>query len=477
MGRYRRSVDLASALSVAAAIRSREVSPLEVLDACLARVDAVNDRVNAVIWRDDEQARAKARVATDAITATDPADLPPFHGVPIPIKDLTPVEGWPTTYGSAAGPEGPSTETELVVTALQRAGFVLAGRTNTPEFGPITVTENLRYGATRNPWNLDHTPGGSSGGAAAAVAAEMFPIAHANDGGGSIRVPASCCGLVGLKPSRGRVPSLVTSWEGGSVEGVVTRTVADSAAVLDVISGPDPLCWYNAPAPLRPFAAEPGTPPGPLRVGMVERPPLDLPIDDECVVAVRAAAAALSDLGHDVVPAPVEMPDDAVAAFLNVVNSGLADYDDIDWSRTEPHVQANRAAAQAVDSLTYVSSVHQIQRHTRDMVSRWGTEFDILLTPTLAILPPKVGEVLAAVHAQPEAPALPVFQMAIFNAWFNMSGQPAVSLPLHMSPDGLPVGVQLVGGPWGEAQLLRLAGQLEQARPWAHRRAGLTTSA
>jgi amidase len=459
-------MDLSSALSVAAAIRAKEVSPLEVLDACLARVDAVNDRVNAIIWRDDNQARAAALVAGEAVLSGE--DLAPFHGVPIPIKDLTPVEGWPTTFGSWGAPQGPSKESELVVLALQKAGFLPACRTNTPEFGPITVAENTRYGATRNPWNLDHTPGGSSGGAGAAVAAGMFPIAHANDGGGSIRIPASCCGLVGLKPSRGRVPALFTPWEGAAVEGVVTRTVADAAAVLDVISGRDPLCWYNAPDPSRPFAAEVGAAPGRLRIGLVEQPPLGLPMDAECLRAVQRTAVALEGLGHAVEVVPLELPDEALLAFLSIVNSGLADYQDIDWSRTEPHIQANRAAAQRIDSLTYVAAVHTLQRFSRTFVPRWGAEFDVMLTPTLSILPPTVG-VLAEVHADPENTSMTVFQMALFNAFFNITGQPAISLPLEQSTTGLPIGVQLVAGPWQEALLVRLAAQLEVAQPWDQR--------
>src|SRR6202041_1274030 len=185
---------------------------------------------NAIVWRNDDEARAAAKRAADEVVHGDVAELPPFHGVPIPIKDLTPVAGWPLTFGSSAGPAGVARESALVVKAFERAGFVLAGLTNVPEFGAITVTENLRYGVCRNPWDLDRTPGGSSGGAGAATAAGMFPVAHANDGGGSIRIPASCCGLVGLKVSRGRIPTLVNSWEGGAVEGVVTRDVADTAA-------------------------------------------------------------------------------------------------------------------------------------------------------------------------------------------------------------------------------------------------------
>ncbi len=242
-------------------------SPVEVLDACLAQVDKLNPALNAVIWRNDDEARAEAQALADAIgLASGVVDPGPFAGVPIPIKDLTPVESWPVTYGSFGAPEGTSEEGELVTELLRAAGFVLCGRTNTPEFGPLTVAENTRYGITRNPWDPARSPGGSSGGAAAVVASGMFPVAHASDGGGSIRIPASCCGLVGLKPSRARVPARAPGWFGMAVEGVVCRTVADAAAILDCISGPDLLSWENAPAPERPYAAEVGAS---TRVGCV----------------------------------------------------------------------------------------------------------------------------------------------------------------------------------------------------------------
>src|SRR5437588_1527733 len=259
------------ALSLAAALRKRELSAVELLDACLAAVDERNPQLNAVTWRNDEEARAAAADADRRLAAGEDA---PFLGVPIPIKDLTPVAGWPVTYGSHGAPEGPSEQSELVVDAMQRAGFVLCGRTNTPAFGVITAAENARHGISRNPWDPERTPGGSSGGAAGAVAGGMFPIAHANDGGGSIRIPASYCGLVGLKPSRGRVPRLAQSWLGAVVEGVVSSTVADSAVVLDAIAGPDPLAWYNAPVPARPFADEVGASPAPMRIGLMASPPL-----------------------------------------------------------------------------------------------------------------------------------------------------------------------------------------------------------
>lgn len=461
----------ATARSLAAAIKDRRISPVELLDASLARIDEVDDRVNAIVWRNDDDARRLAKKAADEVVHREKNDLPPFHGVPIPIKDLTPVAGWPVTYGSWAASDKPSDESELIVGAFQKAGFILTARTNTPELGPVTVAENDRYGITRNPWDLDHTPGGSSGGAGAAVAAGMFSVAHGNDGGGSIRIPSSCCGLVGLKVSRGRIPTRVNSWEGGSVEGFLTRDVADTAAILDVTCGPDLGQWYNAPAPSRLFVDEVGAEPGKLRIGLLDEPPLRLTLDEDCAVAAREAAAALETLGHHVDEVSYEVPDEFMAAFLKVVNSGLADYD-VDWTKVEPHIRVNRAAALAVDSLAYVQGVHDLQRFTRQITAQWGRDFDVLLTPTMTILPPRAGEVLAAVHAGAETglPAMQVFQMAVLTSGFNMTGQPAISVPTHMTPAGIPVGVQLVGGPWDEVTILRLAAQLEQELPWAERR-------
>jgi amidase len=278
--------------------------------------------------------------------------------------------------------------------------------------------------------------------------------------------------LVGLKVSRGRVPTLVNSWEGGVVEGVVTRDVADTAAILDATCGPDPGQWYNAPAPDRPFIDEVGADPGRLRVALVELAPLGLSLDPACADAIRQAGVALEKLGHIVEPVAFEVPEEFIPAFLNVVNTGLANYTDVDWDRAEPHIQANRAAALAVDSLTYVQSVHTLQRATRQISSRWGREFDVMVSPTMTIEPPRAGEILAAVHAGASSggPALQVLQMAVLTSAFNMTGQPAMSVPTHMSPGGVPVGVQLVGEPWGEATILRVAAQLEAALPWAGRR-------
>ncbi len=463
------------ALGLAAALRARELSALELLEACLAAVDERDGQINAITWRNDEQARAAAAEADSRLAAGDKA---PFLGVPIPIKDLTPVAGWPVTYGSNGAPEGPSAESELVVDALVEAGFVLCARTNTPAFGVITAAENSRYGITRNPWDTVRSPGGSSGGAAAAVAAGMFPIAHANDGGGSIRIPAAYCGLVGLKPSRGRVPRLAQSWLGAVVEGVVSHTVADAAVVLDAIAGPDPLAWYNAPVPLRPFAEQTGTPPGTLRIGLMAQAPLGIPTDPACTAAARAAAAALEGLGHSV--DEVEVPtisEEMVPPFIALTQGGLADYEGVDWSQTEPHIAHQRQLAGETGAYDYVLAARQLELLSRRELVRWGRDFDMLLTPTSAILPPQAGAILEAQHAAPDQPVLDVVASVSFTAFGNVSGLPAVSLPLHWSEEGVPVGVQLTAGPWQEASLISLAAQLEQAMPWSQRHPPLATAA
>jgi amidase len=469
------------ALELAAALRRRELSAVELLDACLAAVDELDPRLNAVIWRNDDDARAAAAEADRRLAADDRSDeaaRAPFLGVPLPIKDLTPVAGWPVSYGSRGAPAEVSEESELVVDAFVRAGFVLCGRTNTPEFGVMTVAENSRYGITRNPWDPTRSPGGSSGGAAAAVAGGMFPIAHANDGGGSIRIPASYCGLVGFKPSRGRVPRLAQSWLGAVVEGVVARTVADSAAVLDAIAGPDPLAWYNAPAPARPFAQELDAPPGRLRIGLMAQAPLGMPTDESCTAAARAAATMLEELGHTV--EEVEVPtisEEMVPPFIVLTQAGLADYEGVDWSAVEPHIAHQRRASGELGGYDYVLAARTLELLSRRELVRWGRDFDMLLTPTSAILPPQAGAVMAAQHAAPDQPVLDVVASVAFTAFGNVAGLPAVSLPLHWGEEGLPVGVQLTAGPWQDASLIALAAQLERARPWSDRRPQLAHAA
>jgi amidase len=457
-----------SAVDLAAALRARELSAVELLDACLAAVDERNPELNAMVWRDDEAARAAARDADSRLTAGDDA---PFLGVPIPIKDLTAVAGWPLTYGSKGAPAGVSEESELVVESLRAAGFVLCGRTNTPEFGTITVAENDRFGPSRNPWDSSRSPGGSSGGAAAAVAGGMFPIAHANDGGGSIRIPSAYCGLVGLKSSRGRIPRRAQAWMGAVVEGVTTRTVADAATVLDLTAGPDPLAWNNAIPPARPFAEELTAAPGKLRIGLMAQAPLGIPTAQDCVDATRDVAALLEELGHEV--SEVEVPTisaELVPAFTVMAAAGLADYEGVDWDLVEPHNRHSyEAASSEISAYDYVVAAQALEKLSRQEVARWGRDFDVLLTPTSAILPPLVGSVLEAQHAAPEVATFDVVASVVFAAFGNVTGLPAISLPLYWTEERVPVGTMLTGAPFDEATLIRLGAQLEAARPWAER--------
>ena len=460
-----------SALELAAALRARELSSVELLDACLAAVEARNPELNAIVWRNAEQARAAALEADRRLTDGDHA---PFLGIPLPIKDLTPVAGWPITYGSKGAPAGTSEQSELVVDSLARAGFVLCARTNTPEFGIITVTENSRHGITRNPWDPALSPGGSSGGAGACVAGGMFALAHANDGGGSIRIPASYCGLVGLKTSRGRIPRLAQSWLGAVVEGVLTRTVADSAAVLDVLAAPDNLAWYNAPPAADTFAQQMSEQPGSLRIGLMAAAPLAIPTDDACSSAARATASALEGLGHSVEEVAVPtVSEEMIGPFIVLTQGGLADYEGVDWSAVEPHVAHQRKLAAETSAYDYALAARKLELLSRREVARWGRDFDVLLTPTSATLPPPAGEVLRAQHAAPGEPLPAVVASVSFTAFGNVTGLPAVSLPLRATESGVPVGVQLTAGPWQEATLLRLARELEEALPWAERRPAL----
>jgi amidase len=462
-----------SALEWAAAIKAKDVSPVEVADLYLARIDTLDPELNAFAHQDPDRVRADAAAATDAVAAaTDAADLPPFLGVPLPIKNLNPVAGWPCTYGSKGASTAPRAESDPIVDRFVDAGFVLLGMTNSPEFGTISFTESDAHGITRNPWDPARTPGGSSGGAAAAVAAGMAPIAHASDGGGSIRIPASCCGLVGHKPSRGRVPNEFIELEGFVSEHVVARTVAESAALLDVLGVVDPLVFFSAPQPPKPYAALALEAPPRLRVGFTTTPAIDVPVDPACVAAVEEACAALAAAGHDVFEATLALPDtDAfLAAFTEVWNTGSA------WSpierpdEMEPINAALAALARDVDSLAFTTSVRETQRLARPLIANFGRDIDVLLTPTMAVLPPEVGSWRAGTDVDPVMGLFNCVPMAAFTAVWNVCGLPAISVPTSVdAATGLPVGVQVVAPAWRDDLCLQLAAQLEQALPWADR--------
>jgi amidase len=392
----------------------------------------------------------------------------PFSGVPLPIKDLTDTEGIRTTRSSRAFAEHVPDFDAAVVRRLRAAGFLVIGKTNTPEFGLIPLTHSELNGTCRNPWDLSRTPGGSSGGAGAAIAAGLAPAAHGSDGGGSIRIPASCCGLYGLKPSRGRVsPAPYGDLYGLSSSGSITRTVADTAALLDVMAGNEPGDPYLCPPPERPFAHEVGAEPGQLRIAVTTTPPLDAEVDPACATAAGEAAELLASLGHELVEASPPWRSEELMELFTVVWQTIPPlYGAEARAQFGPMAAALADAADAVSSPDYLLAVARLQGLARQVVSFWN-DFDLVLTPTLA-LPPPPADWLA--DADPWTQFREHGRFTPFTPIVNLTGQPAASLPLHWSDGGLPVGVQLIGRPGDEATILRVSGQLEQARPWIDRR-------
>jgi amidase len=447
-------------------VRAGEVSPVELVELYLERIDRLDSQLQSFVTVTGERALEEARAAEQALS-DGRDDLPPFHGVPISIKDLTPTAGVRTTYSCTALANNVPRVDVAVVTRLKAAGFVLLGKTNTPEFGTIPVTESALNGACRNPWDTDRTPGGSSGGAAAALAAGLCPVSEGSDGGGSIRIPASCCGVYGLKPSRGRISNApYTSVDGLGTSGPISRTVADAAAFLDVTAGPehgDPW-WMSAPA--RPFSAAVSDDPGRLRVGLSLRPPAGISVDPACVEAARDAAGLFADLGHQVDEIDLDLQDEELQRLFAVVwQTAPSLYPVDDPTVLSPLNRMLLEAARSTPSTTYVQAVFRLRTAARRFAALWE-EIDILLTPTLALPPVPVGWLG---EEGPQVEFARSAQFTPFTAIANITGQPAASLPLRWS-DGLPIGVQIVGPPAGDALVLQLSAQAEASRPWADRR-------
>ena len=457
-------------------VRAGEVTPAELVDAAIARIEKLNPQLNAVIHRLDDKAAA---------AAIDPA-LPdgPFRGVPSLVKDgVCHTAGDPFHCGMQVLKDvdwHEDTDTWLAQ-RYRAAGFVFVGKTNLPELASSVTTEPLAYGATHNPWSPEHSPGGSSGGAAAAVAAGIVAAAHGNDMGGSIRVPSSACGLVGLKPTRGRTtlgPDFGEFWGPLTHEHALTRTVRDSAAILDAVAGPRPGDPYTAPAPSRPYASEVGADTGRLRIGTVITGVDGAEVHPECVAAVEATAKALEDLGHDVGAAKVDALQTPDTGFLGIYGSAIAR--DLDrWgerigrtltpSDLDPMNAVTAELGRSISGPQYVAATEAANDFSRRIASWWSGGDDVLVTPTMPHPPFRLGEV--APDTDDVMAALPRMGAAcMFTMPFNMTGQPAISLPLHWTADGLPVGVQFVAAYGREDVLIRLAAQLEQAKPWAGRR-------
>ncbi|MFJ2562790.1 amidase [Streptomyces sp. NPDC088770] len=464
-----------TAVELAAAIRRKEVSPVEVADCYLRRMDELDPRLNAFCHRADDDVRKAAADAADVVArAASPDDLPPFHGVPLPVKDLLDVAGWPTTYGSAGADRTPAAASDPVVRRFVDAGFVLLGKTTTSEFGALPFTESEALGISRNPWDPDRTPGGSSSGAGAAVAAGMTPIAHAEDGGGSIRIPASCNGLVGLKPTRGLVARATVAGEGLATSGVITRSVADTAAALDVLVRHDPAAWWSPPTPRESFAAATTADArAGLRIGVLtDSPVAGIDVDPACTAAVDLTLRTLESAGHHIVDARLPLPstDEFVGAFTTLWNVGGAGIPLPDPHRIEPHNRALRDAARSTDSWAYAEAVTKTQQLSRRVVEGFIAGFDLLITPTMACLPPPIGAWRAGTEDDPPAALRNSYPMGVFTSLFNVTGQPAISLPVHHDlATGLPVGVQIVAAPWREDLLLQVGHLLEQALLWNDR--------
>jgi len=454
-------------------VRSGEASPKELVEAAIARIEALNPQLDAVIRPRFDAARQEAA-----------GDIPdgPFRGVPFLLKDLgAHVAGEPTAHGLRALHEVKRPVTSYLAERFRAAGFITLGRTNVPELGTTVTTEPRGFPPARNPWNPEHSTGGSSGGSAAAVASGMVAAAHANDGGGSIRIPASECGLVGLKPTRARVsqgPETGEAWAGGTIDGAVTRTVRDAAAILDAISTPMTGEPYYAPPLPGPLRDEVGREPGALRIGFVEGPGgvegyLDHP---ECRAAVAGAVKLLESLGHKVdQAAPEAMYEEEFGRFFPVVIAADTEKELREFEQLlgrpladdelEPRNLLYRQWGASITAVDYLNARAWLGAWVRRM-AEWWTSYDVLVTPTVGAPPPRLGWFTE----DPAAEGQRIVSFIPYTAQFNMTGQPAVSLPLHWSADGLPVGVQLVAAYGREDLLVRLASQLEQAAPWADRR-------
>jgi len=457
----------------AALVRAGEVTAVELVEAAVMRIEALNGTLNAVVTEMFDDALARARRGIDG----------PLAGVPYLLKDLV-VEsaGVRFTEGSRFLRDNVSTFDSELVVRLRRAGLVVLGKTNTPEFGMLPACEPRLHGATKNPWNVTRSTSGSSGGSAAAVASGMVPAAHANDLGGSIRYPASACGLFGLKPTRGRNPfgpEYGDVVSGFAVEHALTRTVRDSAAILDATAGPDLGGPYWAPPPARPFSEEVGADPGRLRIGFTARTPEGPMGHPDCVAALDDAVALCDSLGHDLVeaelPAITEEVGAAIGTGISAATAWIAQY----WIRhvgrepevdeLEPQTRALWEEGERVSAADYLLAIGVLQRYSRQ-VAALLTDVDVLLTPTLSSPPLPLGEMVSTDDDPMRAYAAAGTTVRYAGVVANITGNPAMSVPLWRNADDLPIGVHFLGPFGDEATLFRLASQLEAARPWALRR-------
>lgn len=460
-------------LGLAELVRRREVKPEELVQVALSAIEAVNPALNAVIGLVEGETRA---------TLAKPLPEGPFTGVPFLLKDLVlHMAGVPTDMGSRLFKGMVAPHDTTLMARYRRAGLIPLGRTNAPELGFNATTEPVLHGPTRNPWNPEFSPGGSSGGSAAAVSAGMVPVAYANDGAGSIRIPASLCGVFGLKPTRGRTPAgpdVAEGLNGLGVEHVLSRSVRDSAAMLDATQGPDVGDRYSIRTPERPYVEEVTREPGRLRIAVTWETGSRVAVSPECVAAVEAAAKLCRELGHEVVEAKPTFRSEALVSALSTIwSSGTAAWVDVGGAmmgRTpgpdvlEASVWATVLKGRELKAMD-LQRAFAIMNHISREVGRFFLQYDALLTPTLPHAPFRLGVLNSNAPTTADAWMQHAFGYCAFTAPFSLTGQPAMSVPLHWSAEGLPVGVQFVGRFEDEATLFRLAGQLERAQPWAQR--------
>jgi amidase len=478
-------------LGLAELVRNKEAKPSELVEEAISRIERINPQLNAVIYKMYEMARKAAD-----------GDLPdgPFKGVPFLMMDiLMAYAGVPLTMGSRFFKDFvPDHDSELVK-RFKATGIIVVGKTNTPEFGLVPVTEPELFGPTNNPWDLSRTPGGSSGGSAAAVSARMVPLAHASDGGGSIRMPASCCSVFGLKPTRGRNPigpDFGEAWRGLVCDHVLTRSVRDSAAMLDATAGPDIGAPYCAVPPSRPFLSEVDTDPGKLRIAFTSKPFLGATVHEDCKKGLESTVGLCQDLGHEVIEAEPQIDGKGFAkAFLTIVcveTKATIEEAEVLLKRKasfkdfEPSTWALSLLGKQCRAPEFSRALNVAQVIARQ-IGEFFTKYDVLLTPTLAMPPVETGELqptgmravamklLGSLNAGGlinmmsgiGALAEHVFGFMPYTPLFNVTGQPAMSVPLYWNNEGLPIGMQFVGRYGDEATLFRLASQLEKARPWS----------
>jgi amidase len=489
--------DRYDALGLAKLVKNREVTPGQLCEEAIARIEAINPKLNAVILKLFDQARN---------TANNPLPTGPFTGVPFLIKDLLEAyAGVPLTAGCKAYKNRIPSHDSSLIQRYKATGVVILGKTNTPEFGLMGVTEPELFGPTRNPWDRERTPGGSSGGSAAAVAAGLVPMASGGDGGGSIRIPSAHCGLFGLKPTRYRTPSgpdYGQTWQGANVEHVLTRSVRDSAAMLDATNGPDSGASYMIPAPERPYLEELESDPGSLRIAFTRQSPLGTAVHPDCVRSVEDAAKLLNNLGHVVEETQPAIDGEALAKsyfalYFGEIAADIAELGTFLGRKARPaDVEASTWAlhliGQAFNAGEFVLAIRQWNTFARQM-GVFFAKYDLYLTPTTAFPPVKIGELkpstaervamqvtntlrlgrLIRLSGVADKIAIESLAKTPFTQLANITGLPAMSVPLFWTSDGLPIGSQLIARFGDEATLFRLAAQLEKTRPWINKRPAL----